>query len=136
MTQMMCRDCKFDYISYTGLGVWCLMPLSTIFHLYRGGQFYWWRKPEYPEETTDLSQVTDSLDLIIMYRMHLVMSVVRTHNLIGTDCMGGKFNYHVITTMTTLIYYKSQQKHNKRNKMEINEYHVTVGIFPKSTNVG
>jgi hypothetical protein len=29
--------------------------------LYRGGQFYWWRKPEYPEETTDLPQVTDNL---------------------------------------------------------------------------
>ena len=24
-------------------------------------QFYWWRKPEYPEETTDLRQVTDKL---------------------------------------------------------------------------
>jgi hypothetical protein len=24
-------------------------------------QFYWWLKPEYPEKTTDMAQVTDTL---------------------------------------------------------------------------
>jgi hypothetical protein len=38
-----------------------LTPLSAIFQLYHGDQFQWWKKPEYPERTTNHGQATGKL---------------------------------------------------------------------------
>ena len=70
---------------------WGLTPLSTIFQLYRGGQFYW-KKPEYPFFRKSLTNLIIMLNTSPWAGVDPTISVVMDNDSIDS-C---KSSYHTI----------------------------------------
>ena len=64
-----------------------------------------WRSVLLVKETTDLSQVTDKLDHIMLYRVHLIMSGIQTHNFCGD---------YITATMEGISYIQNLNRINKK----------------------
>jgi hypothetical protein len=88
------------------------MPLSTIFQLYCGGQFYWWRNPRKPPTCcimlywVHLSWAGFEL---IFYTWNRVRIIIVEHNL-HVDFFLGVINlfleYHYIDIMLRILSNK------------------------------
>jgi hypothetical protein len=124
------------HISSWGLGLLC----STQFKLCCGDQFYWWRKPEYPEKITNLTQVTDKPYHIMLYRVSspwsgfelatfCALNSMSTFLLmvIGTYCTGScKSNYHATTTNFGYNYFEALSSKRKLTSL------ILVNSSPKT----
>ena len=73
------------------------MPLSTVFQLYRGHQFYWWTKPEDRRKPPTCHKSLTNYHIMLYTSLWLRFELT-TSMVIGTDCIGScKSNYHTIT---------------------------------------
>ena len=121
--------CLFIHI-WLFVRLFCLTPLSTIFQLYRGGQFYWRRKPKDPENHQPVASHWQTLSHNVV---HLALIEIRTHNISGDrhrlhrySC---KSNYHTIDTMTApyIWYLKGPRAKNVCMDLE-KKYNVSNAV--------
>ena len=117
---------------------WVRLAMSGIRTHNVSGDTHWFhrylrRKPDHPEKTTDLSQVTDKHYQIMLYRVQLPWAGFELTTLVAicTDCIGScKSNYHTITTTTVSTMIRFSFTLMKGNTMTSdNVYYITTWLF-------
>ena len=109
----MYHDLSISFLHFLSIiGLICFMVFNATFNsvsVISWQSVLWVEEAEYLEKASDLSQVTDGLCYIVLYRVHLTWAGFKFTTWVakGTDCIGSyKSNYHTITT-APLIYYKT-----------------------------
>jgi len=79
-----------------GLGLWCWTPLSTIF------QLFWWRKPEYLSQVTDIlkmEKVTNKLYRIMLYWIYFAINPGKFQLIVIKGC------YYCLKCLKSALFF-------------------------------
>jgi hypothetical protein len=101
-----------------------MFGVSAIFQLYHGDQFYWWKKPEYTERTTDHGEATGKLYPL---RLRVECTLFTQLHMIENFVIVGEELPHILYSVKILL--------KRENHTLLNKYAESDLIYSNLTNI-